>query len=172
MSTVPAATPLQVRGRVWKFGDAVNTDEMFPGFAMRLPVAEAAQYMFNATRPGWPALVRPGDVIVGGRRFGLGSSRPVARLMLELGISCILAEEFSSLFMRNSINLGLAALTIPGVTSAVEEGDELEVDLESAHVRNVRNDIELTGTPLPGLALDIIRHGGVEERLRSQGYLD
>jgi 3-isopropylmalate/(R)-2-methylmalate dehydratase small subunit len=165
------ATPLQLRGRVWLFDDDVNTDEMYPSFAMRLSVHEAAQHMFNATRKGWPALVQQGDIIVGGRRFGLGSARPVGLLLRELGVSCVLAEEFSSLFLRNCINLGLPVLPIPGIRAAFHEGDVAEVDLEKAHVRNASTGFELAGTPYPPLVLDLIRHGGIEASLRTQGYL-
>lgn len=92
----------RVSGRAWVFGDEINTDDMYPGFAMKLPVPEAARHMFDATRPDWPQLVRPGDIVVGGRNFGLGSSRPVALLFQELGVRCLLAEEFNSLFLRTA----------------------------------------------------------------------
>jgi len=131
-----AGTGLHVRGRAWVFGDEVNTDEMFPGFANRLPIKEAAQTMFNASRPSWPALVRPGDIVVARRNFGRGSSRPVALLFQQLGVSALLAEHINSLFFRNSINYGLAALTVPGITAHVTEGDELVVDVTAATVRH------------------------------------
>ena len=158
-------------GRVWLFGDAVNTDDMYPGFAMRLPVPEAARHMFDASRPEWPALVRAGDIIVGGRRFGLGSARPVPLLLRELGVSCVLAEEFSSLFLRNCINHGLPALAVPGVSAAFDEGDVAEVDVVAARVRNASTGHELTGKPYPPMVLELLRLGGVEARLRDQGYL-
>ena len=163
---------LRVRGRVWLFGEDVNTDDMYPGFAMRLPTAEAAQYVFNASRPGWPALVRPGDIIVGGHRFGLGSARPVAVLLKELGVSCILAEEFNSLFLRNIINYGLPILAVPGISTVFAEGDTVEVDIEAAQVRHVSGEPHLTGKPYPTLVLDLLRHGGVEGSLRSRGYIE
>lgn len=166
-----AEAKLHLRGRVWLFGDAVNTDEMYPGFAMRLPVHEAAQHMFDATRPDWPALVRAGDIMVGGRRFGLGSARPVPLLLRELGVCCVLAEEFSSLFLRNCINHGLPALAMPGVRAAFDEGNVAEVDVIAARVRNASTGHELVGKPYPPLVLELLRHGGVEARLRSHGYL-
>jgi 3-isopropylmalate/(R)-2-methylmalate dehydratase small subunit len=144
---------------------------MYPSFAMRLGVPDAAKHVFNATRPGWPALVHPGDIMVGGRRFGLGSARPVALLLKELGITCILAEEFSSLFLRNSINLGLPVLAIRGVRHAFEEGDIADVDIPAARVRNITTRRELSGRPYPPLVLELIRHGGIENRLRAQRYL-
>jgi len=166
-----AGTGLHVRGRAWVFGDEVNTDEMFPGFANRLPIKEAAQTMFNASRPSWPALVRPGDIVVAGRNFGLGSSRPVALLFQQLGVSALLAEHINSLFFRNSINYGLAALTVPGITAHVTEGDELVVDVTAATVVNIRTDTQLTGAPLPEFLLSILRAGGLSAQLERAGHL-
>lgn len=163
--------PLRARGRVWTFGDGVNTDEMYPGFAMRLPPEEAARHMFDATRPDWPGLVERGDVLIGGRGFGIGSARPVAVLLRALGVSCVLAEEFPSLFLRNCINHGLPVLAVPGVAGAFEEGQEAEIDIEEARVLNVQTGVTLMGRPYPELVLDLLRHGGIEARLRSQGYL-
>ena len=164
-------TELRARGPVWVFGDGVNTDEMYPGFAMRLPIEEAARHMFDATRPEWPGLVGPGDVLVGGRRFGLGSARPAPLLLRTLGVSCVLAEEFTSLFLRNCVNHGLPALAVPGVAAAFEEGDVAEIDIEEASVLNLRTGARLTGTPYPTFVLDLLRNGGVEADLRERGYL-
>ncbi|OOP63083.1 3-isopropylmalate dehydratase [Arthrobacter sp. SRS-W-1-2016] len=163
---------LQLRGRIWIFGDDINTDDMYPGFAMRLPVKEAARHVFHASRPDWPALVQPGDIIVGGRRFGLGSARPVALLLLELGVSCILAEQFNSLFLRNIINYGLPILAVPGVSTAFTEGEIVDVDIESARVQGESTGTELRGKAYPPLVVDLLRHGGVAGSLRSRGYLD
>lgn len=162
---------LRPRGKVWIFGDDVNTDEMYPGFAMRLPVEQAARHMFDATRPDWPGLVGPGDIVVGGRRFGLGSARPVPLLLRELGVRCVLAEEFTSLFLRNCVNHGLPALAIAGVTAAFEEGDVADIDIEEASVLNPRTGARLTGTPYPPFVLDLLRSGGVEADLRERGFL-
>jgi 3-isopropylmalate/(R)-2-methylmalate dehydratase small subunit len=162
---------LHPRGRTWVFGDGVNTDEMYPGFAMRLSHEEAARHMFNATRPDWPELVRPGDVLVGGRRFGLGSARPVPVLLKILGISCVLADEFTSLFLRNCINHGLPVLAVPGVSAAFAEGQHAEVDIEQARVVNVETGQELTGRRYPDLVLDLLRHGGVVPDLVRRGLI-
>ncbi len=127
---------MSATGRAWVFGDEVNTDDMYPAFAMRLPMAEAATHMFNASRPGWPALVRPGDIVVGGRNFGLGSSRPVPMLFKELGIAGLVAEQFNSLFYRNCINYGLLALTVPDARELITEGDQVCLDIEAGRLVN------------------------------------
>jgi 3-isopropylmalate/(R)-2-methylmalate dehydratase small subunit len=78
---------LVISGRVWVFGDDLNTDAMYPAFAMKMEPAEAAKHIFYEVRPGWPDQVSPGDIVVAGKNFGLGSSRPVAALFTELGIA-------------------------------------------------------------------------------------
>lgn len=166
-----AVPDLTCCGRAWVFGDGVNTDEMFPGFAMKLPVAEAARHMFNATRPDWPERVRPGDLVVGGRNFGMGSSRPVPLLFAELGVGGILAEEFNSLFLRNCVNYGLPVLTVPGIREKVTEGQELCMDLTHASVENTTTGEKLHGTAFPEFILEIIRSGGVLAKLENDGLL-
>src|SRR5699024_170725 len=127
---------LEYCGRAWIFGDGVNTDELYPGFAMKLPIHEAANYVFNATRPDWTQQVHPGDLIVGGRNFGIGSSRPVPLLLQELGLAAVVAEEFNSLFLRNCINYGLPVLTVPGIRDKVSEGQRLCVDIAQGKAHN------------------------------------
>ncbi|AKS34940.1 3-isopropylmalate dehydratase [Mycolicibacterium goodii] len=162
---------LVLTGRSWVFGHQVTTDDMFPGYAMRLPIAQAAHEMFNASRTGWPEMVRPGDIVVGGTNFGLGSSRPVALLFRELGVACLLAESFNSLFLRNCINYGLPILAVPGISSAVTEGDELSVDVVNATVRNRSTGAVLTSKPYPQFLIEILQRGGLLQRLEEDGYL-
>ncbi|MGV9797580.1 LeuD/DmdB family oxidoreductase small subunit [Mycobacterium sp. NPDC003449] len=163
---------LVLSGRCWVFGDTVTTDDMFPGYAMRLPVAEAAREMFNASRTDWPGMVRAGDIVVGGANFGLGSSRPVALLFRELGVSCLVAESFNSLFLRNCINYGLPILAVPGISSAVTEGDQLTVDIVNATVTNDSTGADPLGSnPYPEFLIEILRRGGLLRRLEEDGYL-
>ncbi|MHA6616193.1 LeuD/DmdB family oxidoreductase small subunit [Pseudonocardia sp. DLS-67] len=161
-----------VSGRAWVFGDEINTDDMYPGFAMKLPVPEAARHMFDATRPDWPRQVRPGDIVVGGRNFGLGSSRPVALLFQELGVRCLLAEEFNSLFLRNCINYGLPALTVPGIAEEVTDGDTLDVDVAAGTVLDHRTGQLLAGPPIPDFLLRVLRAGGLIAQLERDGHLN
>jgi 3-isopropylmalate/(R)-2-methylmalate dehydratase small subunit len=159
----------EITGRAWVVGDGVNTDAMYPGFAMRLPLDEAARYVLHDLRPGWVDEVREGDILVAGRNFGVGSSRPVATLLRRLGIAALVAEEFNSLFLRNAVNNGLPALTVPGARSLVTEGEEITVHLSEGWLRagGQRRDV----APLPGLVLEILDAGGVLPRLAAQGYL-
>ncbi|MCV7199555.1 LeuD/DmdB family oxidoreductase small subunit [Mycobacterium angelicum] len=162
---------LSFSGRMWVFGDDVNTDAMYPGFAMKLEPPEAARYVFYQLRPGWTDQMTPGDVVVAGKNFGVGSSRPVAALFKELGIAGLVAEEFTSLFFRNAVNSGLPAMTIPNATNIFREGDEASFDLADGSWRNDTTGAAGTVPVLPELIRDIIDGGGVLARLAAQGYL-
>lgn len=159
------------RGRVWKFGDDINTDLIMPQVAFPLPLDEQVQYVFRVNRPGWTAEVQEGDMIVGGRNFGTGSSRPGARLLRRLGITCLLAESINGLFYRNCVNFALAPIQCPDISAAFEEGDTAAVDLVAGSVTNTRTGARLQGEPLPDLLRDIIAAGGMLARLEQQGYI-
>ncbi|MEC3980087.1 LeuD/DmdB family oxidoreductase small subunit [Amycolatopsis sp. H20-H5] len=160
---------LLVSGRAWVFGDGINTDDMYPGFAMRLPIDEAARHMFHASRPGWADLVQPGDIVVAGRNFGLGSSRPVPLLFQELGVAALVAEQFNSLFFRNCINYGLPAAAVPDATKLITEGDTVRLDFTDGSLC-------ASGTvhpiaPLPELLRSVLAAGGLFPQLEAAGKL-
>jgi 3-isopropylmalate/(R)-2-methylmalate dehydratase small subunit len=160
-----------VNGRTWVFGDSLNTDAMYPPDAMKLDLPEAAKMVFYKVRPGWADLVTAGDIVVAGRNFGLGSSRPVAVLFRQLGVAALVAEEFNSLFFRNAVNAGLPAMTVPGVTSAFTDADTGTFNLATGGWRNETTGASGTVPVLPDLVLEIIASGGVLPRLAAQGYL-
>lgn len=160
-----------VTGRVWKFGDSVNTDDMYPSVALSMSIPEAAAHAFSTSRPGWAGEVRPGDIVLAGREFGVGSSRPVPLLFRELGVSAVLAESITSLFFRNCVNYGLPVLAVEGVQAAFTEGETAEVDVAAGTVRNLDKDVELRGAQYPPTLLAIIEAGGLLDRLRAEGYL-
>jgi 3-isopropylmalate/(R)-2-methylmalate dehydratase small subunit len=162
-------TARRITGRAWVFGDGVDTDAMYPGYAMKMDIPEAAQHVFYALRPGWTDEVVPGDLVVAGRNFGIGSSRPVAALMRHLGVAALVAEEFNSLFLRNAINNGLAALTVPGMRDIVSEGDELAIHLAEGWAAAGGERVDVA--PLPDMILDILDAGGLMPRLVADGYL-
>lgn len=162
---------LRFTGRVWVFGDSLNTDAMYPAFAMKMDPPEAARQIFYEVRPGWTDEVSPGDIVVAGKNFGIGSSRPVAALFVELGVAGLVAEEFNSLFFRNAVNAGLPAMTLPHATSLFSDGDTGTFDLSDGGWRNDTSGVSGTVPTLPGFLLDIIASGGVLPRLVEQGYL-
>ena len=104
-----------IAGRVWTFGDNINTDLMLPGSLLFATEDEQKRAVFSANRPGWVDEVRPGDIIVGGLNYGMGSSRPAARSLRNLGIAALVAESINGLFFRNAVNFGLVAFECPGV---------------------------------------------------------
>ena len=170
MSASPTGK-LKVTGRVWVFGDSLTTDDMYPPDAMELDLPEAAKHVFYRVRPGWAGQVQPGDIVVAGRNFGLGSSRPVAALFGQLGVAALIAAEFNSLFFRNAVNAGLPAMTVPEAASAFRDRDTATIDLATGTWRNESTGAAGRVPVLPDLVLEIIASGGVLPRLAEQGYL-
>ena len=162
---------MKFRGKVWVFGDDLNTDAMYPAFAMKMDPVEAAKHIFYEVRPGWTDEVSAGDIVLAGKNFGVGSSRPVAALFAELGVAGLVAEEFNSLFFRNAVNAGLPAMTVPVATTAFSDGDIGTFDLSDGRWRNETTGACGTVTKLPQLILDIIASGGVLPRLAAEGYV-
>ena len=116
-----------IAGRVWKFGDDINVEMMLPQIALYLPEKQRARYVFQSHRPGWVDQVKPGDFIVGGRNYGIGSSRPAPLSLRNVGIACLIAESITDIFFRNAVNFGLLALQCPGIHAAFEEGQTAEL---------------------------------------------
>jgi 3-isopropylmalate/(R)-2-methylmalate dehydratase small subunit len=160
-----------IEARAWVFGGSIDTDNMYPGFAMKLPIEEAAKHIFYDMRPGWSDEVEPGDIVLAGQNFGIGSSRPVARLFQQLGVAALVAEEFNSLFLRNSVNFGLPAVTIPGVTATIVDQDRVRLNIRTATIERMSDGTRLAGTPLPEFVLEIVEQGGLLPKLVADGYV-
>jgi 3-isopropylmalate/(R)-2-methylmalate dehydratase small subunit len=160
-----------LRGRVWKFGNDINTDLIQPVPVLFKARAEQTAFVFSANRPGWAQEVQPGDVIVAGRNFGMGSGRPAAQVLSDLGVGCLLAESINGLFFRNCVNYALPALECPGIHDAFDEGDLAEIDLVHASVRNARTGRTLRGQPWPPSLLRILEAGGLMALLAAEGYV-
>jgi 3-isopropylmalate/(R)-2-methylmalate dehydratase small subunit len=159
-----------IRGRVWKFGNNISTDLLMPALSMsgKVPEQEMKNYCMYAERPDFAKKVRKGDIVIGGKNFGCGSSRPAAKNLLGLGISCVLAESMAAIFFRNSVNLGLPVLTIEGVSKLFDEGDEAEVNFDTGEVKNLGTDQLLRAKPLSEEVLRILRSGGVLPFLKKE----
>ena len=162
---------MKFTGKVWVFGDDLNTDAMYPAFAMKMDPPEAARHIFYEVRPGWTDEVSPGDIVLAGKNFGVGSSRPVAALFSELGVAGLVAEEFNSLFFRNAINAGLPAMTVPTATTEFSDGDIGTFDLTGGSWRNDSTGASGSVPKLPDLILDIVASGGVLPRLAARGFV-
>ncbi len=161
-----------IKGRVWKFGDNIDTDLMMPQEAFRLPVKERARAVFRVNRPGWVDQVKPGDLIVAGKNFGMGSSRPAARTFKFLGIEAIIAHSMNGLFFRNCINYGLPAFNLPDVERYFQEGELAEIDPRAGTIKNLNTGICLRTEGLPEMLLRIIEAGGMLELLQEEGCLE
>jgi 3-isopropylmalate/(R)-2-methylmalate dehydratase small subunit len=159
------------RGRTWVFGDEINTDLMYPQLCYTLPEENRPLYAMWANRPKWSREVKHGDILVAGRNFGIGSSRPAATNLKSLGIACAIVESINGLFLRNAVNVGFLALEAPGISGLVKEGDVLEVDLEAGLVRDLETNSSIGLKPLPRFLIDLIEDGGIIERLRKRKLL-
>jgi 3-isopropylmalate/(R)-2-methylmalate dehydratase small subunit len=154
---------IKIVGKVWKYGDDVNTDLIVPGKYLELvDPEEMALHAMEGIDPEFPQKITKGDIVVGGANFGCGSSREHAPLALKYaGVGAVIAESFARIFYRNAINVGLPALECPGIIDAVEEGDQLEVDITGGKVRNLSKNVELKFVPLPGFMVEVLGEGGL-----------
>lgn len=157
-----------LRGRAWTFGDNIDTDVLAPGAYMKLPIEQAAQHCLEAIEPDFARQVVPGDIVVAGANFGLGSSREQAAQALKtLGVSAVLAQGFARIFYRNAINLGLPALFFPGA-SETRRHDQLEIDLVHGTIHNVSTGKTYLVEPVPPHLLRLLRDGGLMPHLRKK----
>ena len=158
-------------GRVWKFGDNINTDLMLPGSVLYSSPEEQARAVFMNNRPGWVDEVRQGDAIVGGFNYGMGSSRPAARSLRICGVGFLLAETINGLFFRNAVNYGLLACECPGVSAAFEEGDTAGLDIAAWTARNLRTGQTLPVSSVPQQLLAMMVGGGIYPVLEREGLI-
>ena len=161
------------RGRVWKYGDSVNTDVIFPGkytYAAMEP-DDMARHALEDLDPGFSAGVRKGDVVVAGRNFGCGSSREQAAICLKAaGVRAVVAESFARIFFRNAINQGLPAIQCREAVAALENGDEIEIDLTAGRILTDKGTFSFP--PFPDSVVGILEAGGlipyIQRRLGSE----
>lgn len=169
-STVPTLT-LQAAPRVWKFGDDIDTDAIIPGrYLVINDPAELARHAFEGTRDEFARSVLPGDVVVGGRNFGMGSSREHAPLALKgAGVRYVVAESFARIFYRNAINVGLLPITTPS-TAGIEDGAEIGVDLGGNVIRVGGREYPID--PVPDFLKRIADAGGLVAYARTVGEVE
>jgi 3-isopropylmalate/(R)-2-methylmalate dehydratase small subunit len=157
-------------GRAWKFGDSISTDLIAPGrFAhLRSNLPELAKHCLEDARQDYAPNVKPGDFVVGGNNFGLGSSREHAPRIIKLsGAQAVIAKSFARIFFRNAINVGLPAIQID--TDKIDEGDELELDLGSGKLINRTKNETYMFPPLPNAMQRILADGGLTEHIKKHG---
>lgn len=158
----------RVRGRAWVYGDRIDTDLLAPGAYMKAPIDELARHCLEALDPNFAPGVRPGDILVAGRAFGIGSSREQAAQALKLlGVGAVLAQSFARIFYRNALNLGLPVLVLADPV-AIAPGDELELDWSTGELRNRTRALELRAEPIPDFLQPMLRAGGLIPHLKQR----
>jgi 3-isopropylmalate/(R)-2-methylmalate dehydratase small subunit len=156
-----------MRGTAYVFGDEVNTDVITPSDYFGESIEVMAEHVFEPERPDFAAEIDDGDFVVAGEHFGSGSSRESAPMAIQAaGIGAVIAESFSRIYYRNSITIGLPALTVKGATDRISEGDALAVDLGDATIENETTGAELAFEPLPEEVQRIFDAGGLIEHYR------
>ena len=158
---------MKVTGAVWKFPqDDIDTDQIRRAAYSHLPKEEQGKHCLESLDPAFAARVQPGDVIVGGRNFGSGSSRPAHVAVIALGIGAVLAESFDRLFFRNSISGGLLVLPCPGIVEFASTGDRIEIDIVSGLVKNQALGETLSFAPLRSFLREMAELGGEKPYLK------
>lgn len=148
------------RGRAFVFGDQIDTDVLAPGPYMKRPLAELARHCMEAVDPTFADRVRPGDIVVAGVGFGIGSSREQAvQALLELGVGAVVAKGFARIFYRNALNLGLPALVCADLEA--NEGDDLEVRPVEGRIVNHTRGLAYACEPIPAALMDVVAAGGL-----------
>jgi 3-isopropylmalate/(R)-2-methylmalate dehydratase small subunit len=163
--------PAQHAGRAWVFGDDLTSEALAPGRYMKFGIEEIAKHCLESVDALFAAQVHAGDVVVGGKNFGAGSSREQAAGVLgHLGVAAVVARSFAGLFYRNAFNLGLPLLVCPEAGSILP-GDFLEVDFEAGRIGNLTQKRPIVCEPVPAHLLALIRDGGLlghlEKRLKA-----
>jgi len=161
-----------LKGRAFKFGDDISTDLIIAGkYAhLRSNLPELAKHAMEDANPDFIKQVKPGDFIVAGSNFGLGSSREHAPLVIKMaGVSAILAKSFARIFFRNAINQGVPALICP--TDKIANGDTLEISLDEGIIRNITKNETYNFTRIPAAMLNILNEGGLIPYINKHGDL-
>lgn len=154
---------MKIRGRVWKFGENVDTDVIIPArYLNTSEPAELAKHCMEDADPEWASKVKPGDIIVAGKNFGCGSSREHAPIALKAaGVGCVIAPSFARIFCRNAFNMGLPILESEAAANALGEGDAVEVDADTGEIRNLNTGEAFHAQPIPPFMQALIADGGL-----------
>jgi 3-isopropylmalate/(R)-2-methylmalate dehydratase small subunit len=154
---------VKLTGKVWRFGDNIDTDGIIPARYLNMSTAEElAKHCMEDVDAGFARAVRPGDIIVAGRNFGCGSSREHAPLALKgAGVSCVVASSFARIFYRNAMNIALPIVECAEAAQAAENGQQIEVDLDTGAVRNLTTGKSYQAKPYPPFMMELMKAGGL-----------
>ncbi|PNR96098.1 3-isopropylmalate dehydratase small subunit [Petrotoga olearia] len=161
---------MKFRGRVFKYGDNVDTDVIIPARYLNNPEPEIlAQHCMEDIDKEFVKKVKKGDIIVAGKNFGSGSSREHAPLSIKAaGVSCVIAESFARIFYRNAINIGLPILISKDASQNIEDGSEIEIDLDNGIIKDLKNNKEYYSEKYPKFLQEIISSGGLIEKIKKE----
>ena len=154
-----------IKGKVWKFGDDVDTDAIIPARYLNTsdPV-ELAKHLMEDADKDFPAKAKAGDLIVAGKNFGCGSSREHAPIAIKAaGMQAVIAKSFARIFYRNAFNIGLPIFESPEASEKIREADEVEVDADKGLIRNLTTREEYKANPIPPFMQELIDAGGLIE---------
>ena len=159
-----------MRGKVWKYGDHIDTDVIIPARYLNNPdPAELASHCMVDIDEGFAGSVQAGDIMVGGWNFGCGSSREHAPVAIQAsGISCVIAASFARIFYRNSINIGFPILECPEASAAINAGDIVSVDTATGLIVDETTGEEFRAKPFPPFIEQIIEKGGLLSYLKDK----
>ncbi|OPY23574.1 MAG: Isopropylmalate/citramalate isomerase small subunit [Methanobacterium sp. PtaU1.Bin097] len=160
----------KIKGRVWKFGDDIDTDIIIPGrYLVLTDENELAKHAMEGLDPEFYSKTKEGDIILAGKNFGCGSSREHAPIALKAaGISAVVAESFARIFYRNAINVGFPLLESEKISSSFDEGEEIELDMDKGVLKNERTGKEYKVKKLPEFMLEILNNGGLIPYLKEK----
>ncbi|MDP8263315.1 MAG: 3-isopropylmalate dehydratase small subunit [Candidatus Ancaeobacter aquaticus] len=160
-----------MKGKAWKFGKDINTDEIIPArYLNTIDPDELAKHCMEDADKDFMKKVAPGDIIVAGKNFGCGSSREHAPICIKAAkISCVIAESFARIFYRNSFNMGLYIFESKEAAEKIEEGNELEIDIAGGLINNITKNEKYTIQPIPDFMQELINAGGLLEFVKKQG---
>lgn len=159
-----------MKGKAFKFGDNISTDHIAPGrlYHLRSNLPEFAKHVLEDADETFASRMKKGDFVVAGSNFGLGSSREHAPLIMKIaGVGAVLAKSFARIFYRNAINIGLLAIECD--TDAIDDGDELELDIEKGIITDLTNGSMIQIEPLPPVMIKLLKDGGLVEHIKKNG---
>ena len=159
-----------MKGKAFKFGDNISTDHIAPGrlYHLRSNLPEFAKHVLEDADETFASRMKKGDFVVAGSNFGLGSSREHAPLIMKIaGVGAVLAKSFARIFYRNAINIGLLAIECD--TYSIDDGDELELDIEKGVITNLTNGSIIQIEPLPPVMIKLLKDGGLVEHIKKNG---
>lgn len=159
-----------MKGKAFKFGDNISTDHIAPGrlYHLRSNLPEFAKHVLEDADETFASRMKKGDFVVAGSNFGLGSSREHAPLIMKIaGVGAVLAKSFARIFYRNAINIGLLAIECD--TDAIDDGDELKLDIEKGIITDLTNGSIIQIEPLPPVMIKLLKDGGLVEHIKKNG---